>query len=87
MGDIEPFNRLAAMFARLVDVACGEPALTIADTSRAIRLARAMAQTLRDMTAADPAMRARFELAFEANIDWASKFSAFPENAALIAAS
>lgn len=84
LNDVEPVNRLAGLFVRLVEVVCGEPALSPEDTLRAIRLGRALASDLR-AAAPDDATRVRIEAAISATVGRMERFSAFPENAALIA--
>jgi hypothetical protein len=73
------------MIIRCIDVVCGEPELSGKQALDAVRLARAMVETVREQTVGYPASRERFEVAFALMIDRAARFSTFPEYAILIA--
>jgi hypothetical protein len=69
LGADEPFNRAAAMFVRLADLACIEPGLTVKERRQAGKLADAVARDLWAMTASDAAVRARFLTAFDTTLE------------------
>lgn len=78
------FNRIAAMFERLVEVACDAPVLEHEHRVAAAKLADSIAWDLRSMISTSEAASARFEQAFDATLARAVKFSRFPRYAGFI---
>jgi len=84
LGDQEPFNRVAAMYSRLIDLIGNDTTMSDQNRIQALRLAMAIERDLDAMTCADEGAHQRWRLAREAQLSHLLRFASCPEYVKLL---